>query len=120
MDQVFIKGLQLEAVIGVYDWERTIRQPLVLDLDMAWDIGTAAATDDLAATLDYAVVTERVQALVAASRFQLLESLAEAIATLLRDEFAVQWVRLTLTKPTAVPAAAGGVGVMIERGQGVS
>jgi dihydroneopterin aldolase len=120
VDQVFIKGLQLEAVIGVYDWERSIRQPLVLDLDMAWDISTAAATDDLAATLDYAVVTQRVQALVEGSCFQLLESLAEAIATLLRDEFAVQWVRLTLTKPTAVPAAAGGVGVMIERGQGVS
>ncbi len=117
MDQVFIKGLQLDAVIGVYDWERTIRQPLVLDLDMAWDIRAAAAGDDLTATLDYAVVTERVQTLVQDSSFQLVETLAETVAALLHKEFGIRWLRLRVTKPTAIPTATGGVGVLIERGE---
>ena len=116
MDQVFIKGLAVEAVIGVYDWERRILQPLVLDLDMGWDISAAAAGDDLAATLDYAAVSTRVLEYVAASQFLLVEALAEHVAALVMQEFSVPWLRLRVTKPGAVPQAAGGVSVLIERG----
>lgn len=116
MDQVFIKGLAVDAVIGVYDWERTIRQRLVIDLDMGWDIAAAAAGDDLSATLDYAAVSQRVAAFVEESSFQLVEALAERLAQLILSEFNVPWLRLRVTKPGAVPAAAGGVGVLIERG----
>jgi dihydroneopterin aldolase len=116
VDQVFIKGLAVEAVIGVYDWERRILQPLVLDLDMGWDISAAAAGDDLAATLDYAAVSMRVLEYVAASQFLLVEALAEHVAALVMQEFSVPWLRLQVTKPGAVAQAAGGVGVLIERG----
>ncbi|WP_373187592.1 dihydroneopterin aldolase [Halopseudomonas sp.] len=116
MDQVFIKGLAVEAVIGVYDWERTILQPLVLDLEMGWDIRVAAAGDDLGATLDYAAVSQRVLDFVAASQFLLVEALAEHVAALIMHEFSVPWLRLRVTKPGAVSEASGGVGVLIERG----
>lgn len=116
MDQVFIKGLAVEAVIGVYDWERTILQPLVLDLDLGWDIRAAAAGDDLSATLDYAAVSQRVLGFVGASKFLLVEALAENVATMIMQEFSVPWVRLRVTKPGAVSQASGGVGVLIERG----
>ncbi|GGC90746.1 dihydroneopterin aldolase [Halopseudomonas salina] len=116
MDQVFIKGLSVEAVIGVYDWERTILQPLVLDLDLGWDIRAAAAGDDLSATLDYAAVSQRVLEYVGTSQFQLVESLAERLAALIMEEFSVPWLRLRVTKPGAVSEASGGVGVLIERG----
>ncbi len=116
MDQVFVSGLELEAVIGVYDWERTIRQRLVLDLEMAWDIRAAAAQDDLSLTLDYAAVTQRVIEYVASTQFELIETLVERIAELIINEFSVPWLRVRLCKPGAVPAAADGVGVIIERG----
>ncbi|WP_022961598.1 dihydroneopterin aldolase [Halopseudomonas pelagia] len=116
MDQVFIKGLAVEAVIGVYDWERTIVQPLVLDLEMGWDIRMAAAGDDLGATLDYAAVSMRVLDYVSASQFLLVEALAEHVAALVMQEFSVPWLRLRVTKPGAVAQASGGVGVVIERG----
>lgn len=116
MDRIFVRGLSVDAVIGVYDWEREIRQPLVLDLEMAWDIRAAATRDDLALTLDYAAVSDRVCSFVRESRFELVETLAERVADLVRSEFAVPWIRLTLNKPKAVAQAAGGVGVIIERG----
>lgn len=116
MDQVFISGLEIETVIGVYDWERTIRQRLVLDLDMAWDIRAAAAQDDLSLTLDYAAVSQRVIDYACSTQFELIETLAERVAALILGEFAVPWLRLRITKPGAVPEATGGVGVIIERG----
>ena len=117
MDQVFISGLEVDAVIGAYDWERTIRQPLVLDLDMGWDNRPAAAGDDLSQALDYATVSQRVMDYVAASSFELVETLAERLATLIMQEFNVPWLRLRITKPNAIQQARGGVGVMIERGE---
>ena len=116
MDQVFIKGLAVDAVIGVYDWERTICQRLVFDLDMGWDIRPAAAGDTLEHTLNYAAISERVQGFVEQSSFLLVETLAEQLAALLMNEFSIPWLRLQVTKPGAVPAASGGVGVLIERG----
>lgn len=117
MDQVFIRGLEVDAVIGAYDWERTIRQRLVVDLDMGWDIRPAAETDDLNLALDYASVSRRVLEYVRASSFELVETLAERLATLLMSEFHVPWVRLSINKPGAVTQATGGVGVVIERGE---
>lgn len=116
MDQVFIKGLAVDAVIGVYHWERTILQPLVIDLDLGWDIRAAAAGDDLSATLDYAAVSQRVLDFVSTSEFLLVEALAENVAALIMKEFSVPWLRLRVTKPGAVREASGGVGVEIERG----
>ncbi|MAB23632.1 MULTISPECIES: dihydroneopterin aldolase [Pseudomonas] len=116
MDQVFIKGLTTDAVIGIYDWERTIRQPLIFDLDMAWDIRPAAAHENIDATLNYAAISEFIITFVQASEFLLVETLAEKLAAKLRKEFDIPWLRLRVTKPDAVKQAAGGVGVLIERG----
>ncbi|MEH6389270.1 dihydroneopterin aldolase [Pseudomonas profundi] len=116
MDQIFINGLAVDAVIGVYDWERDIRQRLIVDLDMGWNIAPAAATDDLGATLNYAAVSQRITDYVSASSFGLVETLAERLAALIMQEFSVPWLRLRINKPGAVPGAAGGVGVLIERG----
>lgn len=115
MDRVLIEALELETVIGVYDWERTIRQRLLLDLELATDIRPAAATDDLAKTLDYAVISQRIARFADEHDFALVETFAERLAQLLIDEFSIPWLRLTLRKPEAVPTAAA-VGVRIERG----
>lgn len=115
MGIVYIKGLRAQAVIGVYDWERHIRQPLVLDLEMASDTRRAAASDQLADALDYAAISRQVIALVEGSEFQLLETLAEEVARMIMRDFAVPWLRLRLAKPGAV-AEAEDVGVIIETG----
>jgi len=113
---VYIRGLRAQTVIGVYEWERHIRQPLVLDLEMASDTVRAAASDQIADALDYAALSGRVVALVEASEYQLLETLAEAVARMITREFGVPWLRLRLSKPGAV-AAAEDVGVIIETGE---
>ncbi|MFP6851466.1 MAG: dihydroneopterin aldolase [Pseudomonas sp.] len=116
MDIVFIEGLEVDTVIGAYDWERTIRQCLRLDLYLGWDNRPAAAADELDKALDYARVSQRIQAFASEAQFILVETFAERLAQLLMSEFQIPWVRLKLTKPGAVPAASGGVGVEIERG----
>ena len=116
MDTVYIRGLRAEAVIGVYDWEREIRQPLVLSLEMASDNRRAAGSDHLEDALDYAAISSRVLSYIEGSEFQLIETLAERIAALVMDEFQVSWLRLQLDKPSAV-AEAETVGVAIERGE---
>ena len=115
MDNVFIEGLEVDTVIGVYDWEREIRQCLRLDLVCAWDNRRPAVNDDLHLALDYAALAERIQAFAAQARYQLVETFAERLAAVLMAEFQIPWLRLKITKPGAVPAAAG-VGVEIERG----
>ena len=116
MDIVYIRELRADTVIGVYDWERRIRQTVVLDLEMAADIRRAASTDDLADTLNYAAVAERVLAFVESSEFELIEAMAEQVAAIVLAEFPVPWLRLRLCKPGAV-ARARDVGVLIERGE---
>ena len=115
MDRVFIEGLEVDTVIGAYDWERGIRQVLRLDLSFAWDNRLAAAEDDLSKALDYANVSARIQAFAEQAQFQLVETFAERLAEVLMNEFQIPWLHLKLTKPGAVAAAAG-VGVEIERG----
>ena len=114
MDTVFISGLKATSVIGCYDRERDIRQTLVIDLELKADFARAAETDALADALDYAAISKRVIAVCDESRFQLLEALAEYLATLLLVEFSIAGLRMTITKPGAV-AAADGVGVVISR-----
>ncbi len=117
MDKVFIEALEIEALIGIYDWERRIRQPLVFDVEMAFDNRKPAASDDIADTLDYKAVSKRLIDYVSQSSFGLVETLAERCAGIILDEFAVSHVRLKLSKPGAVRGARA-VGVIIERGRG--
>ncbi|MBW8189687.1 dihydroneopterin aldolase [Neiella marina] len=114
MDTVFIQGLSVDTVIGVYDWEKKIQQTLLFDIEMTFDIAAAAATDDLADTLDYEAVSNRVMAHVKAARVELLETLVEQVAQLIIGEFNVAKVAITLHKPGAVKAAKS-VGLRIVR-----
>ena len=114
MDRVFIEGLEIEAQIGIYDWERRIRQPLVFDIEMAFDNRKPAASDAIADTLDYKAVSKRLIEFVGQSDFGLVETLAERCAAIVIEEFGVQWLRLKLSKPGAVRGAQA-VGVVIER-----
>jgi 2-amino-4-hydroxy-6-hydroxymethyldihydropteridine diphosphokinase len=114
MDKVFIEGLEIEALIGVYDWERRIRQPLRFDLEMSFDNRRPAATDAIADTLDYKAVSKRLIAFVGDSSFALVETLAEQCALLVLREFGVEQVKLKLSKPGAV-RGADAVGVRIKR-----
>lgn len=116
MDTVFIRELRIDTLIGIHDYERQGRQPIVLDIDMTWDNRPAAQGDDIALTLDYQKVSERLIDYVGNSEFLLVETLAERCAELLQQEFGVSWLRLSLSKPDAIAAAAA-VGVEIERGQ---
>ena len=116
MDTIFLHALKVDAVIGIWDWERKIRQTVVIDLDMAADIRKAAASDDVADTLNYKLVAKRVQGFVAESEFRLVETLAERIATIVTGEFGVPWVRVRVNKPGAIRGAQD-VGVIIERGE---
>lgn len=115
MDIIFLRGLSIETVIGIYDWERTIKQTVILDLDMAADIRKAAASDDIADTLDYKAVSKRVISFVEESEFFLVETLAEKVTQIIIEEFGVPWVRLTLNKKGAIRGASD-VGILIERG----
>ena len=116
MDIVFIRELRVDTVIGVYDWERRIRQTVVLDLELASDNRRAAASDSIADAVDYAAISARLLSFIEGSEFQLIETLAEQVATIVLEEFAVPWLRLRLAKPGAV-AQARDVGVLIERGE---
>ena len=116
MDIVFIHDLQIETVIGIYDWERKIRQIISLDIEMAADISKAARSDNIDDTLSYKTVAKRLIDFVENSEFELVEALAEEICKIVREEFAVPWIKLTLHKPGAVRGSKS-VGVIIERGE---
>ena len=116
MDIIYLYDLRIDTVIGVFDWERRIRQTVILDLEMAADIRRAAAKDDLTETLNYKAVAKRLIEFVEQSDFQLVETLAEQVAELVLKEFLVQWLRLKVNKQGAVRGARD-VGVIIERGE---
>ncbi len=113
-DRIFLRGLAIECVIGFIDWERRVKQTVVLDLELPVDCAAAARSDEVADTLDYKKVAKRVIAFVSASEFKLVETLAERTAQLILTEFGVAWVRLTVNKPGAIRDSRD-VGVMIER-----
>lgn len=114
MDTVFIEQLEVEARIGIYDWEQRIRQPLWFDIELGFDNRIPAASDDIADTLNYKAISKRVAAYVAASSFGLVETLAERVAELILAEFAVRRVQIKLSKPGAVRGSRA-VGVKIVR-----
>lgn len=115
MDIVFINDLRIETIIGIYDWERKVKQTISLDLEMGTDIGKSAETDAIEDTLNYKAVAKRLIAFVADSEYQLVETLAEKIAAIVLAEFGVPWLKLTVHKPGAVRGSRD-VGVIIERG----
>jgi dihydroneopterin aldolase len=115
-DIVFLRDLRIDTVIGIYDWERRMRQTVILDLEMSADVAAAAKTEDIADALNYKAVAKRLIQFVGDSRYQLVETLAERCAEIIRQEFGVRWVRLTLNKKGAVRGASD-VGVVIERGE---
>lgn len=115
MDILYIRNLKVEAIVGIFSWEKRIRQPIHLDLEVAIDIRQAAQTDDIQYALDYKTVSTRLTNYISQSEWHLIETLAEKVAALLMDEFGVTWLRLRLSKPAALPAADS-VGLVIERG----
>ncbi len=116
MDIIFLKKLEIETVIGIYDWEREIKQTVVLDIEMATDISKAAASDHIDDTLDYKAVAKRLIQFVGESEFGLVETLTEKIAEIIVTEFSVPWVKVVLNKRGAIRGAEG-VGIIIERGK---
>ncbi len=113
-DKVFIADLRIETVIGIFDWEREIKQTVSVDLEMEFDIRKAAQTDHIDDTLDYKAVAKTLIEFIGESEFQLVESLAERCAHIVLDKFPVTWLRLKLSKPGAVRGSSA-VGVIIER-----
>jgi dihydroneopterin aldolase len=116
MDTIFIKDLRVDTIIGVNEWERKTRQTVSIDLELACDCRKAAASDSIEDTLNYKLVSKRVAAFVEQSEFQLVETLAERIGGLLKEEFGCEWLRVRVNKRGALRAAVD-VGVVIERGE---
>src|ERR1700722_4264670 len=113
-DRIFLHGLAIDCIIGFIDWERRVKQTVVVDLEMPVDCSRAALRDDVADTLNYKTVAKRVISFVAESQFHLVETLVERIALLVLEEFGLEWVRVTLSKPGAIRGSRD-VGVTIER-----
>jgi len=116
MGIVYLRDLRVETIVGIFEWERTTRQVVALDLEMAADVAAAAATDSIEDGLDYKAISKRLIELVSGSAYQLVETLAEQVAAIVRHEFGVPWVRVSLSKPGAIRGARD-VGVVIERGE---
>ena len=113
-DVVFVKGLKVEAVIGVYEWERAITQPLLIDIAMETDISRAAVSDDVSDALNYKEVCDDVSAWCQAIKAKLLEHLAGQIADKLLEKYSCHKITLSIAKPTAIEQADA-VGVQITR-----
>ena len=113
-DRIFLHGLTTECIIGFVDWERRVKQTVVLDIELPVDCRRAAISDEVSDTLDYKKVAKRVLAFIEASEFKLVETLAHRVALLILEEFAVAWVRIALNKPGAIRNSRD-VGVVIER-----
>ena len=113
-DRIFLRGLTAECIIGFIDWERRVRQTVVVDLELPVDCRHAAMTDEVADTVDYKKVAKRVLAFIEASEFKLVETLAQRLAMLILEEFGIEWIRLSINKPGAIRNSRD-VGVSIER-----
>jgi dihydroneopterin aldolase len=114
MDKIFIHALKTEAIIGIFDWERQVRQTVVIDIEISADVAKAALSDSIHDTLNYKRIAKRVLAFVEESKFHLVETLAERIAMLLLEDFGIDWVSISLSKPGAIRSSRD-VGVMLER-----
>jgi len=114
MDKIFLRELKAEAIIGIYEWERRVKQTVVIDVEVPCDVRRAAAVDAIEATLNYKKVAKRILEIVGSSQFHLVETLAERTALTILREFELEWVKLTLNKPGAIRGSRD-VGVVIER-----
>ena len=114
MDKIFIHGLKTEAIIGIFDWERQVKQTVIVDIEISADIRKAALSDSIDDTLNYKRVAKRVLVFVEESKFHLVETLAEHVAMLILEDFGIAWVRISLSKPGAIRNSRD-VGVMLER-----
>ena len=114
MDKIFIHALKTETIVGIFDWERQVKQTVVMDIEFSADIRKAAISDSIDDTLNYKGVAKRVLAFVDESSFHLVETLAQHIAMLILEEFGVSWVSIALSKPGAIRGSRD-VGVMLER-----
>jgi dihydroneopterin aldolase len=114
MDKIFIHALTTEAIIGIFDWERQVKQTVIIDIEIGADIRKAALSDSIADTLNYKKVAKRVLAFVEGSQFHVVETLAEHVAMLLLEDFGIAWVRISLSKPGAIRSSRD-VGVLLER-----
>ncbi|MDB6082577.1 MAG: dihydroneopterin aldolase family protein [Gammaproteobacteria bacterium] len=114
MDKIFIRALKTEAIIGIFDWERQVKQTVIIDIELSADIRKAALTDSIEDTVNYKRMAKRVLTFVEASQFHLVETLAEHIAMLVLEEFGVAWVSIALSKPGAIRSSRD-VGVSLER-----
>ena len=114
MDKIFISSLAVECIVGIWEWERRVKQTVIIDIEVAADIRKAAATDHIDDTIDYKRVSKRLQAFVGESQFNLVETLTERIAQLIITEFGVSWVKVRLNKQGAIRGAKD-VGIQIER-----
>lgn len=116
MDIVYIRELEIETIIGIYDWEREQKQIVSMDLEMATDNRAAASSENIEQALDYKAVAKRLIEFVESSEFFLVETMAEKIAEIIMQEFSVPWLKLRVGKPGAVTGSKD-VGVIIERGE---
>ena len=114
MDKIFIHALKTEAIIGIFDWERQVKQTILVDLDFSANIRKAALSDSIDDTLNYKKVAKRVLAFIEASQFHLVETMAEGVAMLLLEDFGLEWVKVVLSKPGAIRNSRD-VGIHIER-----
>jgi 7,8-dihydroneopterin aldolase/epimerase/oxygenase len=114
MDKIFVHALKTEAIIGIFDWERQVKQTVIVDIEISADIRKAALSDSIEDTLNYKRVAKRVLAFVEDSKFHLVETLAEHIAMHLLEDFGIAWVRISLSKPGAIRSSRD-VGVVLER-----
>ena len=114
MDKIFLSSLAVECIVGIWDWERRVKQTVVVDIEMAADIRKAAATDHIDSTIDYKKVSKRLQQFIGDSQYQLVETLTEKIAEIIVTEFGVTWVKVRLNKQGAIRGARD-VGIQIER-----
>jgi dihydroneopterin aldolase len=113
-DTIYLQDLRIDTIVGIWDWERKIRQTVSIDLRMAADIRKAAANDDIESTLNYKLVAKRVQQFVEDAEFKLVETMAEKIAAMILEEFDMPWIEVTVSKPRAIRNAEN-VGVNIRR-----
>ena len=116
MDIIFLGGLEITTIIGIYEWERETKQTIILDIEMAYDIRKAAETDAIEDTLDYKSVSKRIITFVEESKYFLVEKLAQEVTNIILNEFEVRWVKLILNKKGAIRGASD-VGIIIERGE---
>ena len=113
-DRIFLNQLRTECIVGIWEWERQVKQAVILDVEMAADIRKAALSDNIEDTIDYKKVSKRLLSFVGESQFQLVETLTENIAKIIVTEFGVSWVRVRLNKQGAIRNSRD-VGIMIER-----